>query len=94
MREYAVYIMGNVSGTLYIGVTGNLAQRVQQHRTGAAAGFTRGYHITRLLYVENCPSVHDALAREKQLKGWVRRRKLALIRTANPRLDDLWDGLN
>ena len=92
MREYAVYIMGNVSGTLYTGVTGNLVQRVDRHRRGLGGAFTKRYHITRL-HVEICSNVHDALAREKQIKGWVRRRKLALIRAANPQLRDLGDDL-
>jgi putative endonuclease len=93
MREYAFYMMGNVSGTLYSGVTGELVQRVDQHRRGEAPGFTKRYHITRLLYVEYYSDVHDALAREKQVKGWVRRRKLALIRATNPEFRDVWEDL-
>jgi len=93
MREYAVYIMGNVSGTLYTGVTGNLIQRVDRHRRGLGGAFTKRYHITRLLYVELCSNVQDALAREKQIKGWLRRKKVALIRTANPEMRDLGDEL-
>jgi putative endonuclease len=93
MREYAVYMMGNVSGTLYTGVTGNLVQRVHQHREGRLKGFAKRYHITQLLYVEYYGNVHEALAREKQLKGWKRKRKIALVRSANPQMRDLWNEL-
>ncbi len=89
MAEYAVYIMANRSGTFYVGVTNDLVRRVDQHRRGEVPGFTRRYHITRLLRAEFYGDVYEAIAREKQIKGWVRRRKEALIREANPERRDL-----
>jgi putative endonuclease len=89
MRSYCVYILTNKSGTLYIGVTGNLTQRLLQHRNGVPGSFTARYKINRLVYVEESRYVWDALEREKELKGWTRAKKLALIREANPKWRDL-----
>jgi len=80
--------MASKSRTLYIGVTANLSRRVQEHRTKASE-FTARYRITRLVYVEATDDVRAAIAREKQLKGWLRRRKLELIAAHNPRWLDL-----
>ena len=92
VRRYWVYILMNRGGTtLYIGVTGNLARRLEQHRSGVGSGFTSRYNVTRLVYVEEFAQVQDAIAREKQLKGWKRCRKEELIRSVNPRLKDLAD---
>ena len=88
MRLYHVYIMADRSRHLYIGVTGHLAHRVQQHRLGDST-FTRRYRMYRLVYVESTSDVRAAIAREKQLKGWLRSRKLALISEANPAWEDL-----
>jgi putative endonuclease len=81
--------MTNKSGTLYIGVTNNIERRVWEHRTGSKDGFTKRYKMTRLLYCEEYPDAGEAIFREKQLKGWIRRRKLQLIAQANPRWEDL-----
>jgi putative endonuclease len=90
-RTYWVYIMTNRSGTLYIGLTKNLMRRIQEHRLGRVAGFTAQYKITRLIHAEPFSEVRDALGREKQLKGWTRAKKLALIAASNPDWRDLGD---
>jgi putative endonuclease len=89
MRQYWVYILANIHRTLYIGVTSNLQARVHQHKSGLLPGFTARYSIDRLVYCESTSDVHEALAREKQLKGWLRRKKIALIESVNPHWDDL-----
>lgn len=83
-RVYYVYIMSNVSKTLYIGVTSDLERRVWEHRQKHLAGFTQRYNCTLLVHFESFPWVDDAKAREKQLKGWKRDRKIALVRESNP----------
>jgi putative endonuclease len=89
VRNYYVYILTNRSGTLYIGVTNNLERRLEEHRAGKAGSFTARYKIDRLVYYEETGSVHSAIEREKQLKGWTRQRKIALIAQANPKWRDL-----
>ena len=84
--------MASLSRTIYVGVTGDLARRVAQHRGGAGGSFTRRYRVRRLVYAEPFDNVVDALRREKQLKGWTRQRKIALIEAANPDWLDLADG--
>jgi putative endonuclease len=87
--------MTNKSGTLYTGVTSNLHRRVYEHRHKLNEGFTKKYNITRLVYFEEANDVQVALAREKQIKGWVRQKKIALIESMNPRWQDLskdWYG--
>lgn len=88
-KYYYVYIMTNVSGTLYIGVTSNLEKRVYQHREKIIAGFTARYNITQLVYIETFDHPSDAIAREKQLKRWGRTKKIKLIESTNPSWDDL-----
>lgn len=90
-NDYWVYIVSNnTRSTLYIGVTNELEGRVWAHRTGAKPGsFSERYHCGHLVYFEHYREVRDALAREKQLKGWRRTRKNALIATLNPHWDDL-----
>ncbi len=95
MKTYWVYIMTNRSGTLYTGVTSDLARRVYQHRNQLVSSFTSRYNIDRLVHAEAFPEVRDAIAREKQIKGWVRPRKIALIAKSNPDWCDLgeeWFG--
>jgi putative endonuclease len=91
-RTYYIYILTNKSGTLYTGVTGDLKRRVWLHRTKQVDGFTKRYNIDRLLYFESFSDVWSAIAREKQIKGWVRRRKLDLIASTNPEWHDLSEG--
>jgi putative endonuclease len=95
MRKYWVYIMTNRSRTLYTGVTGDLARRVHEHRNRLVPGFATRYNIDQLVHIESFSEVRDAIAREKQIKGWVRARKLALVTTSNPDWRDLaedWFG--
>lgn len=90
MREhYFVYIMSSSSGTLYIGITNNIYRRALQHKRGEIEGFAAKYHCIRLVYYESFDDVRKAIDREKQLKRWVRRKKIALIESRNPRYADL-----
>ncbi|MBN2132603.1 MAG: GIY-YIG nuclease family protein [Sedimentisphaerales bacterium] len=91
-KTYCIYIMTNKSGTLYTGVTGSIKTRVWQHKNGLVEGFTKRYNITRLIYYESFADISSAIAREKEIKGWVRRKKLDLIASANPQWDDLSKG--
>jgi putative endonuclease len=91
-KTYTVYILTNDSGTLYVGVTSALAERVAQHRLGLADGFTKKYRVHRLVYYEATLDVHTALEREKQIKRWRREKKIAL-RTLNPKWSDLASDL-
>jgi putative endonuclease len=76
-----IYILGSHTGTLYIGITSKLYLRVMQHKEGTLEGFTPVYGCKRLLYFEGYEDIRTAIAREKQLKGWRREKKLNLIRT-------------
>jgi putative endonuclease len=91
MREhlYSVYIMASHSGVLYIGITSDLQHRVWQHKNGVFEGFSKKYKCHRLVYYEQYDSVHAAIGREKQLKGFTRKKKIALIESMNPRWQDL-----
>ncbi|HEY9869837.1 MAG TPA: GIY-YIG nuclease family protein [Candidatus Obscuribacterales bacterium] len=89
MNTYYVYILTNKSQTLYVGVTSDLERRIRQHKSRLVPGFTAKYNITRLVHYEEFTSVHDAIAREKQIKGWLRAKKIALIEEANPGWNDL-----
>ena len=91
MNDYYVYIMANRSHTLYIGVTNNLLRRVYEHKHMLKEGFARRYLIDRLVYYEATNDVEGAIAHEKQIKGWVRRRKIALIESVNPTWRDFSD---
>ena len=88
-KEYYVYIMTNFSRTLYTGVTNDLERRVWQHKKKVLPGFTSKYNITKLVYFEKTSDIHAAIAREKQIKGWTRKKKIALIESLNPEWDDL-----
>ena len=92
-KIYYVYIMTNKSRTLYTGVTNDLKRRVFEHREHLVPGFTKRYNITRLVYYEQTDDVHSALAREKQIKGWLRKKKVALIESVNPVWQDLGETL-
>ena len=91
-RHYYVYIMTNHSGTLYTGVTNDLHRRVYEHKQELVRGFTQKYKITQLVYFEETPDVKAAIAREKQIKGWLRSKKIALIESPNPQWQDLSEG--
>ena len=95
MADYYVYILTNSARTLYVGVTNDLERRVWQHRHGWSESFTRRYHLTMLAYCETYETPGAAIAREKELKGWRRARKIELIEHANPHWLDLaadWFG--
>ena len=94
MKGGWVYIMGSRSHVLYVGVTADLIRRVDQHRSGRSAGFTRRYNVNRLLWCEPHDEILGAIAREKQIKRWRREKKLALIARTNPDFQDLWPTLN
>lgn len=88
-RTYCTYIMSSLSGTLYIGITGNLRKRVFEHKFHRIEGFTDKYQVERLLYRESFDEVQKAINRERQLKGWRRSKKIALIEFSNPHWLDL-----
>ncbi|WP_370190575.1 GIY-YIG nuclease family protein [Qipengyuania sp.] len=91
----AVYIMANhKGGTLYVGVTSDLAKRAHQHREGAVDGFTKRYGLKRLVWFEFHATMKGAILREKQLKAGSRAKKLALVEGSNPEWRDLFFGLN
>ena len=88
-HQYFVYIVSSRSGTLYIGMTNSIYRRVLQHKSGTIEGFASKYHCTRLVHYESFDDVHRAIGREKELKGWTREKKIALIESRNPRWADL-----
>jgi putative endonuclease len=92
MKQYYVYIMTNGSRTLYTGVTDDLVRRVYEHKNKLIEGFTKRYNITRLIHYEVTSDVQAAIQREKQIKGWLRKKKIALIEAANPGWQDLSEG--
>lgn len=95
MKTYSVYILASKSRILYTGVTRNLECRVLQHKRKQIPGFTQQYNINRLVYFENCSDIRAAIRREKQIKGWLRAKKVALVLTSNPCWRDLsedWYG--
>ena len=88
-RQPCVYILASRTHRLYIGVTSNLQQRWFEHQAGIRSRFPQAYRIDRLVHVEPALTMDNAIRREKQLKGWVRRKKLALIEANNPSWTDL-----
>ena len=89
MKTYYVYIMASKSRVLYTGVTNNLERRVYEHKNKLIEGFTSKYNVDRLVHYEETNDVNVAIAREKQIKGWLRSKKIALIESANPQWKDL-----
>ena len=86
---YYVYILTNKSNTtLYVGITNDIARRVQEHKSEVFKGFTQKYHIDKLIYLEEFSNVDQAIVREKQIKSWRREKKIELIRRQNPELKD------
>ena len=95
MRTFYVYIMAGKYRTLYTGITNDLERRVYEHKHKLVAGFTSKYNINRLVYIETFNSARNAIRREKQIKGWLRAKKVALILSGNPAWRDLsedWFG--
>jgi putative endonuclease len=89
---YYTYIMASRSRVLYVGVTNDLARRVNEHKQSRNPGFTSKYRVTRLVYFEEFADIRVAIAREKELKGWKRSRKIDLIAGRNPTWEDLADS--
>jgi putative endonuclease len=88
-KHYYVYIMASLSRVIYVGMTNNLRRRVEEHQQKLVEGFTQKYNVTQLMYYEVTNDVHAALAREKEIKGWRRSKKAALIESVNPTWRDL-----
>ena len=78
---------------MYIGVTNDIVRRVYEHRNHMIDGFTAKYNVTKLVYVESALDVRDAIQHEKQLKGWTRAKKNALVETVNPKWEDMWETI-
>ena len=92
-KNYCVYILANRSRSLYVGVTSELQRRLIEHRDGLVPGFTTRYRVFRLVHFEVCGDVTSAIAREKEIKGWRREKKIRLIERANPTWADLSERL-
>lgn len=86
---YFVYILSSLTGTLYVGISNNVQRRATEHLIGESGSFTSRYGVNRLVYFEAFTDVLKAIAREKQVKGWRREKKIALIRSINPSWKDL-----
>ena len=94
-KTYYVYIMTNAHNTvLYTGVTNNLLRRVQEHKQGVGSAFTRKYNVHKLVYYESGSDARSAIAREKQIKGGSRQKKIDLINSMNPEWRDLYDEIS
>jgi putative endonuclease len=92
--EYCVYLMTNAHDTvIYCGVTNNLARRVFEHKNGLGGIFTKKYNINKLVYYEVGDNVNAAIAREKQIKGGSRKKKIDLVNGVNPNWKDLFDEI-
>ena len=92
MKQYYVYIMASLSKRLYTGVTNHLERRVYEHKHKLVEGFTKRYHIGRLVYFETFREIGQAISREKEIKAWHREKKIALIESMNPAWKDLSAG--
>lgn len=93
-KQYYVYFLTNFNNkVLYVGVTNNLKRRVYEHKNGLVDGFTRSYHVNKLVYYEIGADVEGAILREKQIKSGSRKKKEALIKRFNPEWNDLYDQL-
>jgi putative endonuclease len=94
MEQYFVYILTNkYNKVLYVGVTNNIIRRVYEHKNKLISGFTSKYNVNKLVYYESFQSVFDAIKREKEIKGWKREKKVALINSFNPEWKDLYEEL-
>ncbi len=88
-KRYSVYIMSNVSKMLYVGVTNDLEKRVLQHKSKLIPGYTQKYNLFKLVCFESFGDIRDAIRREKQIKGWLGSKKVALIESVNLKWNDL-----
>ena len=93
MKQYYVYMLASKkNGTLYIGVTNNLLERVSEHKSNIVEGFTKRYHVHNLVYYETHNDIYGAITREKQMKKWKRQYKINLIEKSNPDWVDLYEA--
>ena len=93
MTTFYVYILTNKNNRVfYIGITNNLIRRIYEHKNKLVAGFTKKYSCTKLVYFEGSQNVYDAISAEKKIKGWLRIKKIKLIKSINPNFDDLSNG--
>ena len=92
MRKYYVYILSNPAKTLYTGITNDLMRRVADHKKGIGSQFTKKFGLQKLVYFEEGENINQAIYREKQIKGWLRSKKIALIEESNPEWKDLSQG--
>lgn len=92
-KVYFVYVLSNLSGTLYVGISNNVQRRSAEHWIGNEGSFTTRYKVDRLVYFETFSDVVTAIAREKQIKSWRREKKIALIKSMNPSWRDLRESL-
>ena len=93
-HAYFVYLLASrMNGTLYCGVTNNLGRRVWEHREGVADGFTKKYHVHRLVWFEQHHDIREAITRETRIKAWKRAWKIQMIEQANPEWDDLFESV-
>jgi putative endonuclease len=89
-----VYILTNKNHTvLYTGVTANLKKRIWEHKQKMVAGFSKRYNLTQLIFAEEHPNIVSAIQREKQIKGWLRRKKIELVNSLNPEWKELYDSI-
>ena len=93
MKTYWVYLLANHNRTLYCGVTNDLSRRSSEHKFGDGGGLTNRYGVNKLVWFESYNEITAAIRREKEIKGWVRRRKIALIESMNPEWEDLYGQL-
>lgn len=93
MNAYVYILASQRNGTLYIGVTNNIIRRIFEHKNGLIEGFSKKYKINRLVYYETYNEIQTAIVREKELKGWLRKRKIELIEQQNPNWIDLYKEL-
>ena len=92
-KTFFVYILTNHTGTLYIGMTNNLPRRLWEHKSGEFLGFSAKFKTNKLIHFEAFADPLFAIAREKELKGWVRKKKVELVRKSNPKFEDLSQNL-
>jgi putative endonuclease len=92
MKQYYVYILANEGRMLYTGVTNDLMRRIFEHKNHLVEGYTKKYKITKLVYYDQTNDIYEAITREKQIKGWLRKKKIALIESINPCWEDLSNG--
>lgn len=90
---YYIYILTNKSNTLYTGVTNNLERRLYEHKHKMLPGFTTLYNLNKLIYYAEFDRIEEAIAAEKKIKGWTRKKKMELIKTINPEFRDLLEGI-